>query len=117
LDFNEPIPETRALMALIDEARPDFIYSLHNAGFGGVYYYLSHDIPLLYPIYQYMAYKQQLPLSLGEPEMPYAVKFADAVYSLPSTKDRYDYLEENSDKDPAEIIKSGTSGVDYAKKS
>ncbi len=116
LNFNKPIPETKALMTLIDETKPDFIYSLHNAGFGGVYYYLSRDIPLLYPIYQYMAYKQELPLSLGEPEMPYAVKFADAVYSLPSTKDRYDYLEEHSDKDPAEIIKSGTSSVDYAKR-
>ncbi len=116
LNFNKPIPETKALMKLIDETKPDFIYSLHNAGFGGVYYYLSHDIPLLYPIYQYIALKQELPLSLGEPEMPYAIKFADAVYSLPSTKERYDYLEKHSEKDPAEIIKSGTSSVDYAKR-
>lgn len=116
LSFNNPIPETRALMKVIDDTRPDFIYSLHNAGFGGVYYYISREMPLLYPIYQYMAYKQELPLSLGEPEMPYAVKFADAVYSLPSTRDRYDYLEKHSDKDPAEIIKSGTSSVDYAKR-
>ncbi|RLG40176.1 MAG: peptidase M14, partial [Thermoproteota archaeon] len=95
---------------------PSFIYSLHNAGFGGVYYYVSKEMPLLYPIYQYMAYMQDLPLSLGEPEVPYAVKLADAVYYLPSTRDRYDYLEKHSDKDPFEIIRSGTSSVDYARR-
>ena len=43
LHFNNAIPETRAVMRLIDEIRPSFIYSLHNAGFGGVYWYISHD--------------------------------------------------------------------------
>lgn len=32
LHFHEPIPETQAMMKLIDEIRPEFIYSLHNAG-------------------------------------------------------------------------------------
>jgi hypothetical protein len=35
LHFHDPLPETRALMTLIEQTRPDFIYSLHNAGFGG----------------------------------------------------------------------------------
>ena len=36
LDNNDPIPETKALMKIIEEEKPIFIYSLHNAGFGGV---------------------------------------------------------------------------------
>lgn len=115
LNFNSPISETRALMNIIEEAKPDFIYSLHNAGFGGIYNYISEDVPLLYPIYE-KAYKDlELPASLGEPEMPYAVKFADAVYKMPTTQDTFDYYEKFSDKDPAVFLgDSGTSSYDYA---
>ena len=41
LKFDKPIPETKAMMDLIDEIKPTFIYSLHNAGFGGAYWYIS----------------------------------------------------------------------------
>ena len=52
LEFDDPLPETRALMDLIAEVRPDFIYSLHNSGFGGVYFYVSEDAESLYrPFY------------------------------------------------------------------
>ncbi|RKX56239.1 MAG: hypothetical protein DRP50_00815 [Thermotoga sp.] len=116
LDFNSPIPETKALMNIMEEAKPDFIYSLHNAGFGGVYFYITDEAPLLYPIFE-KAYKDlNLPASLGEPEMPYAVKLADAVYKMPTTEDTYDYYEKYSDKDPAEIIKSGTASYGYARR-
>ncbi len=116
LDFNSPIPETKALMNIMEEAKPDFIYSLHNAGFGGVYFYITDEAPLLYPIFE-KAYKDlNLPASLGEPEMPYAIKLSDAVYKMPTTEDTYDYYEEYSDKDPAEIIKSGTSSYGYARR-
>src|SRR5690606_4346210 len=42
--FDAPLPETRALMAAIEEIRPDFIYSLHNAALGGAFYYSSHAL-------------------------------------------------------------------------
>ena len=35
LKFDSPLPETQALMELIDTAKPHFLYALHNAGFGG----------------------------------------------------------------------------------
>jgi hypothetical protein len=115
LKFDRPLPETKILMELIQREKPNFIYSLHNAGFGGVYYYISSPRPSLYPIYQDLAKRQNLPLSLGEPEMPYAVKYADGVYQMPITKDSYDYLEKHLGKDPASVIKCGTSTFDYAK--
>lgn len=116
LNFNEPIPETRALMKIIEEVRPDFMYSLHNAGFGGVYYYISEPRPELYEPFRQLALERDLPLSLGEPEMPYAKEYSDAIYQLPSTKDSYDYLAEYTDRDPAEIISAGTSSFDYLKR-
>lgn len=117
LDNNDPIPETKALMKIIEEEKPIFIYSLHNAGFGGVYNYISDDAPLLYPIFEKAYEDLDIPAALGEPEMPYAIKFADAVYKMPTTKDTYDYYAENTDKDPAEIIgKAGTCSYDYCKR-
>jgi hypothetical protein len=29
--------------ALFEDIRPDFIYSLHNSGFGGAYFYVSEE--------------------------------------------------------------------------
>jgi len=116
LDNNDPIPETKALMKIIEEVKPVFIYSLHNAGFGGVYNYISEDAPILYPIFEKAYTDLDIPAALGEPEMPYAVKFADAVYKMPTTVDTYEFYAANSDKDPAEIIgKSGTCSYDYGR--
>ena len=115
LNFQDPIPETKALMEIIESEKPDFIYSLHNAGFGGVYYYITEEALLLYPIYQKVVKDRDLPLSLGEPEMPYAVKLDDAVYLMPTVEQTYDYYEKYTDKDPAEMIKSGNSSYGFAK--
>lgn len=116
LKFDKPIPETRALMNIIETEKPDFIYSLHNAGFGGVYYYITEEAPILYPIYEKIVKDLELPMNFGEPETPFMKKIADAIYSLPTTEQSYDYYEKYSDKDPAELIKSGESSYGYAKK-
>ena len=116
LVFNEPIPETKALMRIIQDIKPDFIYSLHNSGFGGVYYYITEKAPLLYPIYKSFPKQLGIPLALGEPEVPYAVKLSDAIYHMFSTREYYDYLERHADRDPAEIIKTGTDSYDYSKR-
>lgn len=43
--FDGMLPETQALARVIDELRPDFQYSLHNADFGGVFFILSRPLP------------------------------------------------------------------------
>lgn len=115
LRFNDPLPETKALMNLIESYRPNFIYSLHNAGFGGVYYYISEEAPLLFPIYHKFPKDYNVPLSLGEPEVPWAQMFAPAIYHMVTTPENYEYLKKHTNKDPAEIIKTGTSSFDYAR--
>lgn len=116
LNFNAPLPETKALMTLIDRYKPIFIYSLHNAGFGGVYFYLSEDAPIIYPIYWYYVSKMQVPLGLGEPEVPWAKLLGRAVYYMVSTPEYYDFLESLGYENPQEIIKSGTDSFDYARR-
>ncbi|MEM4044144.1 MAG: hypothetical protein QXU60_07040, partial [Sulfolobales archaeon] len=112
--FENPTPGTRALMNLIDRYRPDFIYSLHNAGFGGVYYYISAEAPLLYPIFQLYPRTLGIPLSLGEPEVPWARTLSRAVYMMVSVKDYYDFLESQG-LNPVEVIRHGGSSYDYAR--
>lgn len=113
LHFHQPIPETVAMMKLIDEIRPRFIYSLHNAGFGGVYWYVSHDMPEIRDQMYAAAERQQVPLNLGEPEMPYCKSYAPAVYRKTSVRDNYDYMEQNGVADVAARIKQGTCSADY----
>lgn len=115
LRWDSPIPETAALAALISDIKPVFLYSLHNAGFGGVYWYLSEDMPSVYPALWDLVEKLKLPLRLGEPEMPYAKAFAKAVYQQTSTRDNYEYILKFQGKDPAEVIKHGGSSFDYTK--
>lgn len=115
LKFDSPIPETKALAALMEEIKPVFMYSLHNAGFGGVYWYISEDMPGVYPVLWDLVEKLELPLRLGEPETPYAKSLAKAVYRQSSTKDRYEYTLKFQKKDPAEVIKSGGGSFDYVK--
>jgi hypothetical protein len=115
LKWNNPIPETAALAALIREIKPVFMYSLHNAGFGGVYWYISEDMPDVYPKLWASVEELGLPLRLGEPEMPYAKPFAKAVYRQPSTKDNYEYVSKFQKKDPALVIKHGGGSFDFVK--
>ena len=114
--WNDPTPETRALMNAIQIAKPDVMYSLHNAGFGGVYYYISEPLPSLYPTLHRIPTERGLPMSLGEPEMPWAVEFHPAVYRVPKATDSYDYYEKYAEGDPAWYITGGASSFEFAER-
>ena len=116
LHFHSPLPETQALMDVIDEVKPALIYSLHNAGFGGVYYYVSEQCPPLYDIFSQIPTWYDLALDLGEPEVPYVDQFAPAIFGMIYTSKSYDYLEQNGVANPAEAMQSGTSSAEYASK-
>lgn len=116
LIWKKPLPETKALMKIIDDAKPRFMYSLHNSGFGGVYFYVSTPCKPLYGKFQNLVIQEKLPLHLGEPETPYMIKLADAIFKMPTSADSYEFLKKHLKKDPAKIIKHGTSSFDYARR-
>ena len=117
LKWNEPIPETRALMKLIDEWKPTHIYSLHNAGFTGTYYYVTKELPpRVKELMREVPRELQVPLHRGEPEMPYMKKLDEAIFRMPGTEESYDWLERHIDTDPAHVLKHGGSSYDYAKR-
>jgi len=113
LSFNNSPPETMVLMKVIDQVKPDFMFSLHNAGFCGVYYYISHPNDTLYPKYEKLVDSQALPLHRGEPEAPFIKKLAPAVFNMFGISSIYDFYEENGVGDPSQVIKNGTSSYDY----
>jgi hypothetical protein len=114
--FDNPTPEAQALMEIIDNNPISFSFGLHNSGFGGVYYYWSHDVREIYPILYDFIEQQGLPLHLGEPEVPYIQKFDDkSMFKMLYFTDGYDYMEKFSPVPPEEILKSGASSDDYIK--
>lgn len=115
LKFETPAPETQALMHLIQKLKPKFMYSLHNSGFGGVYFYISYGVGNLYDNLVNFVKREQLPLHLGEPETPYIKKLHDGIFQMFGVQGQYDYLESKGIENPTEFIKNGTSSYDYLK--
>lgn len=116
LHFHKPIPETAAVMKLMDEIKPEFLYTLHNSGFGGVYWYISRDMPEIADDLRAAAEKQQVPLDMGEPEMPWCELYSPAVYRLSTIEDKYDYMEKSGLDRIGERIIYGTCSGDYSAK-
>ena len=113
LHFDSPMPETRALMRAFGLAEPKLVYSLHNAGFGGVYYYLSHNLKDIYNTLYEVPKARGLALSLGEAEMPWATEFAPAIYKTSSITEAYDYYEQYGTQRPVDLIQGGASSYDF----
>ena len=116
LRFTTPSPETAAVMRVMERVRPHFFYSLHNAGFCGVYFYVSHERPALFAALHRLVAHQGLPLHRGEPEVPYLRTLAPAVYALFGIDETYEFMARTLGEDPAPLIEAGTSSDDWLRR-
>lgn len=116
LRWTTPTPETATVMRVMERLRPRLFYSLHNAGFCGVYFYVSHMRPALFEAFHALVASQGLPLHRGEPEVPYLKTLAPAIYGLFGIADTYEYLARTLGEDPASIIEAGTCGDDWIRR-
>lgn len=117
LHFHDALPETQHMMALIDEIQPAFIYALHNAGFGGTYWYESFPTPEIYDMLHRIPLKYHLPLSLGTAESPANQAYAPAIYKCGGIRDEYDYrMEYGSEEDRKGLatLGCGDNSASYA---
>lgn len=114
--WDTPIPETKVLMDVIDETKPEFLYSLHNAGFGGAYWYITREAKEVYDGFYKAAKDRQVPLNLGEPEAPFIPELSPAIYQMLSMKQEYDYAEKYGDGHPEKTMTCGDSSDSYASK-
>jgi len=115
LEFITPPPETQALMQLIEELKPKFMYSLHNSAFGGVYFYITRRIGNLFTNLTNFVKQEQLPLHLGEPEAPYIKKLYDGIFQDFGVQKVYDFIKSKGVENPQEFIKTGNTSNDYLK--
>ncbi|GLW99423.1 M14 family zinc carboxypeptidase [Microtetraspora sp. NBRC 16547] len=106
------MPETLALMRLIDATRPTFMTTLHNSELGGVFYYLSRPEPALQAVLSALPARYGLPLHAGEPEHPSITRLGQGVFLSPRMDDLYDYTEALG-QDPATLI-TGAASDSYA---
>lgn len=82
--FDRTLPETAALMRLMDEVEPSLVCSLHNGEYQGAFFYLNRDdVPLAERLAE-LPGLQGLPLHHGEPELPGSGPIAPAVYTTPN---------------------------------
>jgi hypothetical protein len=116
LSFTTPTAETATVMRVMERVRPSFFYSLHNAGFCGVYFYVSDERPALFTALAELVASQRLPLHRGEPEVPYLETLAPAVYELFGIDATYEYLARTLGEDPAPLIEAGTSSDDWLRR-
>ncbi len=114
LHYHDPIPETQAVMRLIEEIRPSFNYTLHNAGFGGVYFYLSRPADDIYDALRGAALKQGIPLNLGEPEAPFITAYSPAIFQGMGISETYDYYEKYGTEAPEKLCDTGTNSGEFA---
>ena len=112
--FLDPIDETKALMTAITGLRPRFIYSLHNSGMGGGYFYLTPHRPEVDDDLRALVTDRGIPLALGEPEMPWGVRRSPAIYKTPTLVDQYEFVAAQSGGDPAEMLKMGEGSYGFA---
>jgi zinc carboxypeptidase len=109
--FDAVLPETLALMRLVDETRPALMGSLHNSELGGPYYYLTRPEPALHPVLQALPERFGIPLDRGEPESPTSTVYADGVFSGLRLADLYDAAEAAGDPLP---LGAGDTSDSYA---
>jgi len=110
--FDAVLPETAALVRLIDRLRPAFMCSLHNSELGGAYYYLSRPLAELYPVLQAIPTALGVPLHRGEAEGPSIKTLAAGVFAEMRADEIYDYQESLGQDMSA--FRSGASSSEYA---
>lgn len=81
--FDRPLPETAALMRLMDEVRPSLVCSLHNGEYQGAFFYLNRHDATLAERLAALPGLQGIGLHHGEPELPGAEPIVPAVYLTP----------------------------------
>ena len=114
-EVDAPMPETRALMAAIDEVKPTVLASLHNGEMGGGYFYVNPgESTDYYESLGALCGAHGIPLHLGDPETPFSELLAPAVFSVPTAQQIFDFITAVG-ADPADVVTGSNSG-EYAER-
>lgn len=107
--FSDPLPETRAIMTIIDRYGPDYLFSVHNALFPEGYLLIderlaSHAPQLSHRIRAHSGIRQNNPI-------PYIEEWAPSVYDLPYLPRELEFFRNQGKPVP---IDYGGASFDYS---
>lgn len=112
--FDRPLPETRAMMRLLDEHRPELVVTLHNSELGGAYFRLSGPMPQLYERFLDICAEAGVEPDRGTPEDPFATMVATAVMLNGHPSELYARMPEGGDFNVE--WGTGSSAIHYAER-
>jgi hypothetical protein len=114
-EFSGSSPENSAFQVALDLTRPDFLYTLHNAEYGGAFFLTSRPKPRLETRLQATPGRFGVLLdSQGEPLTELA-KRANGVYGLP-TPTAWVQEAVAAGKDAASVWPAGAASTEYAER-
>lgn len=105
--WDRPTPETSAVMRVLERERPELLYGLHSSTFHDAYYYLSGDLPDVYPELRKLSSKVRIPLADKVPDIPFGKAYAHGFYAMYGLED---YIRYFSEADP-EVLKTMKRGA------
>ena len=92
--WNKPTPETQAIIHILDAEKPDVMYPLHNAGFGGAYFFGTRKLSQeYYANIRKLTSSLGIPMHNGEPEEPFMVELERPFYLDFGFKEYYDHTK------------------------
>jgi hypothetical protein len=113
LSFDEPTREAGILKRLLDQIRPDFYCSLHNAIVGGAFFCLTRNIDTRFHRQLYELLEQQgLPLQARPPDAAWCPQFAAGIEEAFTTRRFYDFLEQTTPS-PESLLRIGACSWEY----
>lgn len=105
--------EATILRRILDDVRPDFLYSLHNAWIGGAFYFISRDIDHKFHDALYSLLRSQdFPLQKRPIWRDVCKPYGEGIVDSWSIKKHYDHLEKTM-SEPQNVLRFGGGSWDY----
>lgn len=113
LAWHEPSREAAVLRDILDRCRPDFFFSLHNASFGGAFYFLSRDMGGKYygDIHRLLE-RHRFPIEKRPIWQEMCAPFAAGIAEMWTVGKFYDYLERTVPA-PEKSVRFGAGSWDH----
>ncbi len=112
-EWNSPLQETKVLMKIIDEVKPDLMYPIHNSGFGGAYFFSTREFNKgYYDSLKKLTEELGIPLHMGEPEEEFMREIVKPFYFDFGFADYYEQMKKIG-KNPIEALKHGDNSTFY----
>ncbi len=112
--FNSPLPETRALMKLIDDIKPEFHIFAPQRRVRRAFWYVNKDLGRgVYDRMYDAAARVGVPLDLGERKCRLRSIWPRRIRDARAS-DIYDYYEKFAPGNPADLMMGGDCSVSYA---